>query len=57
MFGNYSNRSQFDSEENKRGLNYGNSCYLTIHNLLSSHLLYKNLNITVIRFMILLVVL
>jgi hypothetical protein len=34
-------------QEIKRGLNSGNACYHSVRNLLSSHLLSKNVNIRI----------
>jgi hypothetical protein len=42
-------------EEIKNRLNSGNTCYLSVHNLLSSHLLSKNLNMEIYKTMILLI--
>jgi hypothetical protein len=44
-------------EEIKRRLNFGNACYHSIHNLLSSGLLSKNLKIRIFKTIILPVVL
>jgi hypothetical protein len=44
-------------EEIKRRLNSGNACYHTVQNLLSSHLLSKNLKIRIYKTIILPVVL
>jgi hypothetical protein len=37
----------FIQEEIKRGLNSGNTCYHSVHNLLSSHLLSKNVKLRI----------
>jgi hypothetical protein len=44
-------------DEIKSTLNSGNSCYYSVHNLLSSHLISKNLNIKICKTVILPVVL
>jgi hypothetical protein len=44
-------------EEIKRGLNSGNACYHSVQNLLSSHLLSKNVKIRIYKTIILPVVL
>jgi hypothetical protein len=44
-------------EEIKRRLNSDNACYHSVHNLLSSHLLLKNVNIRIYKTIILPVVL
>jgi hypothetical protein len=40
-------------EEIKRGLNSGNACYHSVQNLLSSHLLSKNIKIRIYKTIIL----
>jgi hypothetical protein len=44
-------------EDIKRRLNSGNACHHSVQNLLSSHLLSRNIEITILKIMILLVVL
>jgi hypothetical protein len=44
-------------EEIKGGLKYGNACYVSVQNLLSSRLLSKNVNIRIYKTIILPVVL
>jgi hypothetical protein len=44
-------------EEIKRGLNSGNACFHSVQNLLSSHLLSKNVKIKIYKTIILSVVL
>jgi hypothetical protein len=44
-------------EEIKRRLNLGNACYHSVQNLLSSHLLSKNIKITIYKTILLPVVL
>jgi hypothetical protein len=44
-------------DEIKRILNSGNACYLSVNNLLSFHLLSKNIKIKIYKIIILLVVL
>jgi hypothetical protein len=46
VFGNDSNKSKF---EIKRWLNSGNACYHSVQNLLSSHLLSKNIKIRIYK--------
>jgi uncharacterized OsmC-like protein len=43
-------------EEIKRRLNFGNDCYCSVQNLLSSHLLSKNVKIRICKTVILLMV-
>jgi hypothetical protein len=47
----------FIQEETKRRLNSGNACYHSVQNLLSSHLLPKNMKVTIYKTIILPVVL
>jgi hypothetical protein len=44
-------------EEIKRRLNSGNACYHSVHNLLSSHLLSKNIKFRIYKTIILSLVL
>jgi hypothetical protein len=57
IFGNDSNKSKFDLGGIKRSLNSGSSCYHLDQNILSSHLLSKNLKIKISKTMFLPVVL
>jgi hypothetical protein len=47
----------FIQEEIERRLNSGNACYHSVHNLLSSHLLSRNVNSIIYKTIILLAVL
>jgi hypothetical protein len=46
-----------NQEEIKGRLNYGNACYHSVQNLLSSHLLFKNVHIRIYKSTILSVIL
>jgi hypothetical protein len=54
--GNESNELNLIQEEIERRLNLGNPCYHSVHNLLSSHLLFKILKIRMPKTIILPVV-
>jgi hypothetical protein len=56
-FGTTVTNQNLIQQEIKRRLNSGNTCYHSVHNLLSSHLLSKNLNIRIYKTIILPVVL
>jgi hypothetical protein len=57
MFGNDSKKSTFESGGNKRKLNSGNACCLSVHNLLSFCLVSKIIKIRIFNTQILPVVL
>jgi hypothetical protein len=57
MYGNYSNKSKFDSGRNQERLNSVNACYHSVQKLLSSCLLSKNVKIEVCKTLILPVIL
>jgi hypothetical protein len=57
IFGKDDTNQSLIQEEIKRRLNFGNACYHSVQNLLSSRLLSKNKKIRIYKTMILLVVL
>jgi len=52
MFGNNLNKSKFNSQEIKSRLKSGNTCNLSVQNLLSPSLLTKNMKLKIYRTLI-----